>query len=127
LSLFSSTVAVAITVLLPIIIGVAGYKVINLIVPPDPNPLKVGRFEAGNVPYGEGIIWVPMQYYGYVLIFTAIEPLIIIFLLLLPALDSRDLLINFLQVLGGFTLILYPVLRYLIRQVDDIKLWSFER
>jgi len=118
---------------LPIVIflgaGYGGYKIISLIVPSEPNPVKVSRFEAGNIPTGEGRLWFPLQYYGYLLVYTTLEPLIV-FLFLVASADYTSnftLFRNLSAVIGTFIVVLYPILNYAIRQINIVLNWELRR
>lgn len=45
-------------------------------------PVKIQRFEAGNIPIGHPKWVLPMQYLGFVVIFLALEPVFVLILLL---------------------------------------------
>ncbi|EHP68807.1 NADH:ubiquinone oxidoreductase subunit 3 (chain A) [Metallosphaera yellowstonensis MK1] len=118
---------------LPFILVLAGgygtYKLLSLIVPHNPNPIKNSRFEAGNIPTGEGRLWFPLQYYGYLLVYTTLEPIVIILFLAsaVPFYGSSLLFRNLLIVVGSFLVIMYPILYYTIKQVDQILNWELRR
>jgi len=52
-------------------------------------PVKVQRFEAGNLPVGYPKWVLPMQYLGFVILFLALEPVFVL-ILLLSAVKSTD-------------------------------------
>lgn len=54
-----------------------------------PTEVKLARFEAGNPPLGLQKWTLPMQYIGFMIMFMAFEPIIVILLLLsgTPTLD----------------------------------------
>ncbi|MEM4042296.1 MAG: NADH-quinone oxidoreductase subunit A [Saccharolobus sp.] len=109
--------------------GYGGYKILKLIVPSNPNPLKVSRFEAGNIPTGLGRLWFPLQYYGYLLIYTTLEPIIV---LLIPIAYS-DYYVSFnafaklLMIIIVFIILMYPVLYYSIKQINILEYWGLRR
>ncbi|MBP1357606.1 MAG: hypothetical protein JZD40_03855 [Sulfolobus sp.] len=117
---------------LPIIIFVgltyAAYKIINSILPHIPTPIKIARFEAANIPTGLGRLWYPLQYYGYVIIYTSLEPFIVVLFVASEAAyySSFEVFRNLLILITTFIAILYPVLYYSIKQVDNLKYWVFE-
>ncbi|WP_338600146.1 NADH-quinone oxidoreductase subunit A [Sulfolobus tengchongensis] len=109
--------------------GYGGYKFLSLVVPSKPNPLKVSRFEAGNIPTGLGRLWFPLQYYGYLLVYTTLEPIII---LLLPVAysdyySSMTAFRNLLLIVVVFIVLLYPILYYSIRQINVLNYWEMRR
>ncbi len=85
MSLIQALVGLGIPIVLMFLAGYGGYFALSLILGLKHNPVKIARFEAGNIPYGEGRLWYPLQYYGYLLIYTSIEPLVVILLLLAPS------------------------------------------
>ncbi len=117
---------------LPIIIFIGltygAYKIINNILPHIPTPLKIARFEAANIPSGLGRLWYPLQYYGYVIIYTSLEPFIVILFVASEAAYYSSFVIfrNLLILIVTFIAILYPVLYYAIKQADTLKYWLLE-
>lgn len=110
--------------------GIGGYKFLNLIVPKSDNPVKFDRFEAGNIPTGEGRLWYPLQYYGYLLVYTSIEPILTILFLASPlyfSIDTFTITEKFYVIIGAMIAVLYPTLSYVIKQVNDISQWEFRR
>jgi NADH-quinone oxidoreductase subunit A len=109
--------------------GYGGYKILSLAVEGKFNPLKVSRFEAGNIPFGEGRLWYPLQYYGYLLVYTSIEPIIVVLLAIAEAsyYSSFILFRNLLILLTSTIVLLYPVLYYAVKQVNVIEYWLMRR
>lgn len=129
MSFTQAILAFGIPIVVFLLAGYGGYKFLSLVVPSNPNPLKISRFEAGNIPTGLGRLWFPLQYYGYLLIYTTLEPIII---LLLPIAYSDYYLSsvafrNLLLVIIVFLILMYPVLYYSIRQVNIISYWEMRR
>lgn len=56
-----------------------------------PTDIKVSRFEAGNLPLGFQKWTLPMQYIGFVIMFMAFEPILVL-LLLFSATPNLDVL-----------------------------------
>jgi NADH-quinone oxidoreductase subunit A len=114
MSFTQAILAFGIPIVVFLVAGYGGYKILKLIVPSNPNPLKVSRFEAGNIPTGLGRLWFPLQYYGYLLIYTTLEPIIV---LLIPIAYS-DYYVSFsvfaklLMIIIVFIVLMYPVLYY---------------
>ncbi|MCS7121108.1 MAG: NADH-quinone oxidoreductase subunit A [Archaeoglobaceae archaeon] len=54
-----------------------------------PTPVKLSRFEAGNVPVGFQKWKLPMQYIGFMVLFMTLEPVAVL-LLLFAALPTID-------------------------------------
>lgn len=87
-------------------------------------PMKRMRYEAGNPPKGKARSWLPLQYYGYLIIFLAFEPILaMIFLFPYYAGKTLSMLYLFLAILG----IAAPPFIYAIRQAGDIDLWRFRK
>ncbi|AOL16058.1 NADH dehydrogenase [Sulfolobus sp. A20] len=129
MSLTQGLLAFGIPIVVFLAAGYGGYKFLTLVLPSKPNPLKVSRFEAGNIPFGLGRLWFPLQYYGYLIVYTTLEPIIV---MLLPITFSdyytsliyfRDLII----IIAVFIILLYPVLYYSIRQINILSYWELRR
>lgn len=125
MTLTQALLAFGLPVILFLLAGYGGYKILSLVVPSEYNPVKVSRFEAGNIPYGEGRLWFPLQYYGYILVYTSIEPIIVLlFAIAEAAYDTSFILFrNFLIIILASIVILYPILYYAIKQVNTIEYW----
>lgn len=85
-------------------------------------PFKYERYEAGNPPKGEPRKAVTMQYFGYLVMFLALEPVIVLFALTMLArgeLASRVLLV-YTAILAVFI----PFLIYGIRESRRVESWS---
>ncbi len=63
-----------------------------------PSDLKVSRWEAGNIPIRHPKFTLPMQYLGFMFMFMAAEPIIVL-LLLLSAYPSMEFIALMLMVL----------------------------
>ncbi|RLG37427.1 NADH-quinone oxidoreductase subunit A [Candidatus Alkanophaga liquidiphilum] len=70
-----------------------------------PSELKSGRFEAGNVPLRYPRWTLPMQYFGFMFLFMAVEPIIVL-LLVLSSLSPE----HFLPLLLISLLLLLPTI-----------------
>jgi len=109
--------------------GYGLYKFLLLILPSKPNPLKVSRFEAGNIPTGLGRLWFPLQYYGYLLLYVILEPIIVL-LLQIAFSDYYTTLVAFrdlLLIIVLFIVLMYPVLYYAIKQINLLYQWEMRR
>jgi NADH-quinone oxidoreductase subunit A len=129
MSLIQALVGLGIPIVLLFLAGYGGYFALSLILGLKRNPVKIARFEAGNIPYGEGRLWYPLQYYGYLLIYTSIEPLVVILLLLAPSTFyvSESSAFHLLAIVGTFIALLYPVIYYGARLADVINQWEVRR
>jgi len=123
MALTQALLAFGLPLILFLLAGYGGYKFLSLVVPSEYNPVKVSRFEAGNIPYGEGRLWFPLQYYGYVLIYTSLEPIVVLFFAIAEAAYSTLLFRNFLIIILSSIVILYPILYYAVKQVNIIENW----
>ncbi len=82
-------------------------------------PYKRKRYEAGNPPSGEAKKRLPYQYYGYIIVYLAVEPIFVI-LYFLPYMSSTTMLW-----VNAMLLAIYgPALLYAIRLADKIELWG---
>ncbi|ARM77154.1 NADH-quinone oxidoreductase subunit A [Acidianus manzaensis] len=129
MSLVQPLVAIGLPAILVLIVGYGGYKLLSLIVPHDPTPLKVSRFEAGNIPSGEGRLWFPLQYYGYLLIYVTIEPILVLLFTIAsaPILHNFILFRNLAFILFSFIILVYPVIYYAISQINVLLNWELRR
>ncbi|MEM0374586.1 MAG: NADH-quinone oxidoreductase subunit A [Sulfolobaceae archaeon] len=129
MSIINALLAFGLPILIFLGLGYALYKFLQLVTPSRYNPVKVSRFEAGNIPTGEGRLWFPLQYYGYVLVYMSLEPIIVILLIAAqaPYYASNVLFRNLALIIGSFLLFLYPVIYFGIRESDKIELWELRR
>jgi len=129
MSFTQAVVAFGLPSILVLIAGYGGYKILSLIVPNEPSPIKTSRFEAGNIPTGEGRLWFPLQYYGYLLIYTSLEPILVLLFTIasIPFYLSSLLFRNILIIVLSFIILLYPVLLYSINQINTILNWELRR
>jgi NADH-quinone oxidoreductase subunit A len=85
------------------------------------HPMKRLRYEAGNPPSGEARISALYQYFGYILIFVALDPVFML-LFLLPSLTGRWMDAVMLSLAS--VLILLPPLAYAVRYARRREYWS---
>ncbi|QKQ99493.1 NAD(P)H-quinone oxidoreductase subunit 3 [Metallosphaera tengchongensis] len=114
---------------LVLLAGYGTYKLLSLALPNNPNPLKTSRFEAGNIPTGEGRLWFPLQYYGYLLVYTTLEPIVVLLFIVaaVPFYNNFTLFRNLIIVAGSFLILMYPILYYAIKQIDTLTYWGLRR
>ncbi len=79
---------------------------------------KRARYEAGNIPSGEAKTRLPFQYYGYVILYLGVEPLIVL-LYLLPFSRSYDSLTTLASLLA----VLLPVVAWGVAMSEKISEW----
>ncbi|AWR97627.1 hypothetical protein DFR86_08760 [Acidianus sulfidivorans JP7] len=129
MSLVQPLVAIGLPAILVLVVGYGGYKLLSLIVPQDPTPIKVSRFEAGNIPSGEGRLWFPLQYYGYLLVYVTIEPILVLLFVLAsaPIFHNFILFRNLGLILFSFIILVYPVIYYAISQINIVLNWELRR
>jgi NADH-quinone oxidoreductase subunit A len=127
LSLTQSVLGLGIPVVLILIVGVGAYKLLSTILPSSPSPLKFHRFEAGNIPTGEGHLWFPLQYYGYLLVYTSIEPILVL-LLIASTVEITSvyspLYYKLLGIVGATIALLYPTVYYVVKQINRLERWQ---
>ena len=117
-------VSVSFTIVVNMVILVLVVLIARLVARGPEYPMKRERYEAGNPPKGKARSWLPMQYYGYLIIFLAFEPILaMIFLFPYYAGKAADILYLFLAILG----IAAPPFVYAIRQAGEIELWRFRK
>lgn len=117
--------ALIITLVLGIGIGILGYIVSRLITPRKEYPYKFGRFETGNPPSGSARGLFSMQYFAYLIIFLTVEPIIIYLFIIMFSLISSPFstLIIFLILI----LALIPPLIFGLDEARKVKLWILEK
>ncbi|QOJ79323.1 NADH-quinone oxidoreductase subunit A [Infirmifilum lucidum] len=112
----------ATTLLLVTVLGLlAGLLVIILALLLERGPegrFKRARYEAGNIPSGEAKTRLPFQYYGYVILYLGVEPLIVL-LYLLPFSHSYNSLITLASLLA----VLLPVIAWGVAMSEKINEW----
>ena len=115
-------IAYIITIILGYGIGIIGLALGKLVSPRKSYPLKEERYECGNKPYGRARGWFAMQYYGYLIVFLTVEPIVIyLFFILIAAHETLNtVIILFLLILG----ILTPPLIYGLKVSEMVKLWT---
>ncbi|MEB3861397.1 MAG: NADH-quinone oxidoreductase subunit A [Desulfurococcales archaeon] len=83
---------------------------------------KYERFEAGNPPKGEARKKVSMQYLGYLIIFLAVEPAVILVALALAA--PRSMIDSLLYLYAVFIAVYTPLLVYALREARRVEAWT---
>mgnify|MGYP001773049982 CR=1 FL=1 len=86
------------------------------------SPVKVMRFEAGNVPVGSVKSTLPMQYVGFLLMFLAVEPIVALLLALSISFTS-PLNVGYILLFTAF-IITYSPLIYVA--YSDVKYIAYE-
>lgn len=87
------------------------------------HPMKRLRYEAGNPPRGDARVPVLYQYFGYVLLFVALDPVFML-LFILPTLAGeweRAVLLSLVSVA-----LLLPPVAYAVRYARRRSYWSLE-
>ena len=127
MALTQALLAFGLPIVLILLGGYGGYKFLSVVLPGEHNPIKISRFEAGNIPYGEGRLWFPLQYYGYILIYTSLEPIIVLLFAIAEAEYTTSFILfrNLLIIIIASIVILYPILYYSIKQINILENWLF--
>jgi len=87
--------------------------------------LKLERYEAGNPPKREpGKGKVSMQYLGYLIIFLAVEPALVLFALALAS--PKTLSGGLLKLYAVFAAVYTPLLYYALRESRVYRKWIIE-
>ncbi len=108
------------TVLLLGLLGIGLTLVIVKLITGGPEePYKRKRYEAGNPPSGEAKKRLPYQYYGYIIIYLAVEPIFVI-LYFIPYMSP----LTMLWVLALLLAVYGPALLYAVRLADRIEFWG---
>ena len=101
--------------------GLAGLIISRLITPRKDYAMKKERFECANPAVGKARGWFMMQYFGYIIIFLTVEPLMIYSFLFLLA--GRVLFLNTVQLFAAILLMLAPPLIFGLNSATKLELW----
>ena len=85
---------------------------------------KFLRYESGNPMKGEARRVLSMQYFGYLILFLALEPALILLALTLLAPPER--LANLLVVYIVLVLVFTPLVVYGVRESRRVDLWALD-
>ena len=102
--------------------GVVGFAISRLVAPPKPTPLKNDRFDCGNLPTKQGRGKLTMQYFAYLVVFLAVEPVFIYSFLLL--MDAHQAFFATATLFGAILLILIPPLIFGLDAARRVRLWE---
>jgi NADH-quinone oxidoreductase subunit A len=69
------------------------------------NEIKISRYEAGNIPIKDPKSRIPMQYFGYMFMFMALEPVLVLILIL-----AVTPTLSFFAILGVTALLFIPAI-----------------
>jgi NADH-quinone oxidoreductase subunit A len=85
--------------------------------------LRYERYEAGNPPWRRETAKtrMPMQYLGYLIIFLAVEPAVVLFALALAAPKALAGALGKLYLI--FIAVYTPLLYYAIKEARDVRKW----
>ncbi|WP_460123315.1 NADH-quinone oxidoreductase subunit A [Stetteria hydrogenophila] len=87
-------------------------------------PRREARYEAGNPEKGEARTRVSMQYLGYLIIFLAVEPAVILLALALAA--PRGLVGRLGLLYTAIVLVYAPFLAYALREARRVERWTLD-
>uniref|UniRef100_A0A7J3ZLW4 NADH-quinone oxidoreductase subunit A n=1 Tax=Fervidicoccus fontis TaxID=683846 RepID=A0A7J3ZLW4_9CREN len=90
---------------------------------PVPEESKFERFESGHVTRDPARVGLGFQYFGFLVIFATLEP-IIVFLLLVASTSVSTFLDQVAIVLIAIAIVI-PVLAFALRESKDVKPWSW--
>ncbi len=112
-------VGILLVVVVPLVVALIGILTSYLLAPRVPNPRKVRRYEAGNPPLAEPKAPLPMQYIGYALLLTSLEPILVFTILLTVGTWEVALPLIMVAVILAVVGVMYS-----LRYVKDIKEWG---
>jgi len=114
--------------LIILLILIGAVWLLKLILAPRPDvvdveKLRYERYEAGNPPRRResAKTRLPMQYLGYLIIFLAVEPAVVLFALSLAVPKSLSGALGKLYLI--FIAVYTPLLYYAIREAKDVRKW----
>ncbi len=98
----NEVIVVGFVILVSVLTDLAIYAISKVLPKRNPNDLKYQRWESGNISVGYPKYTLPMQYFGFMVLFMAFEPIIVLLLLLsvFPSLNFiKFLVIAFLSLI----------------------------
>ena len=104
MALVENALIVTIVIVVALIADIAILVMAKILPRYRPTDVKISRFEAGNPPLGSQKWTLPMQYLGFMVMFMAFEPILVLLLLFssFPNLDVFALtILAFLLILPG--------------------------
>lgn len=102
--------------------GIVGFTISRLVAPPKPLPHKNERFDCGNIPTKQGRGKLTMQYFAYLVVFLAVEPVFIYSFLLL--MDAHQAFFATATLFGAIILVLIPPLIFGLDAARHVRLWE---
>ncbi len=90
---------------------------------PRPEGIKFERWESGHLSPGQARVKVGFQYFGFLIMFAAIEP-VVITLLIISASSRFAVESNALIVLASILIVL-PILLFTLKQAKETRYWSW--
>ena len=91
--ILDNIVIVGIVIGLCILIDLVIVVLAKVLTPKKPTPIKIQRFESGNLPVGTPKYVLPMQYVGFMMMFLGCEPIIVLLFILSPLREAIPLLL----------------------------------
>jgi len=119
--------AVAIIILLVIVsllIPIGAYYISIAISPEIEYVMKRERFESGNPRSGRSRGFFIMQYYPYLLMFSSLEPLVVLLIFILISPHEFLNLISYAVFVS--LIIILPILYFAYKYAEDLSLWREE-
>lgn len=117
-----SLVMIVLLVLVTLLVPVLAVIITRVISPEIDYRFKRERFESGNPSLGRARGFFVMQYYPYLLMFSSLEPLIVLLTFILFSYDPRILV----YLVVSSIVLVAPPLYYVYREAGDIRLWREE-
>ena len=90
---------------------------------PKPEGIKFERWESGHIVKGPARVKVGFQYFGFLIMFAALEPVVITLLIISPA--SRFAVENHVLIILASLLIVLPILVFTLKQAREVRYWSW--
>jgi len=90
---------------------------------PRPEGIKFERWESGHISPGPARIKVGFQYFGFLIMFAALEPVVVTLLIISPS--SRFAPENHVLVILAVLLIVAPILVFTLRQARETRYWAW--
>jgi len=98
-------IVVGFVIVLSVVVDIAIYTLSRILPKRNPTELKYLRWESGNISVGLPKYTLPMQYFGFVILFMAFEPIVVLLLLfaMFPGINYlKFLAISLISLLPAF-------------------------
>jgi NADH-quinone oxidoreductase subunit A len=119
-----AVVIITLLVIVSLLIPIGAYYISVAVSPEIEYDMKRERFESGNPRSGRSRGFFIMQYYPYLLMFSSLEPLIVLLIFIL--ISPHELLNLISYAVFVSLIIILPILYFAYKYAEDLSLWKEE-